>query len=175
MGGLKIKDSWVMAKEVDCRWWSLGLPIYIQDEEILRKLSEWGVKAVSRVKRRMWPGTDIADGTKKKKKKKGTVKSLPYSTKFETLRGMEHFRVIHDRQVKACAFSQVTLLETPQASDALNVTSRAITRESTRRRTAICAICDQDYVCETPAQMDEENSDGKESDLYEVDEEVENK
>ncbi len=33
----------------------LGLPTYIQDEEILRKLSEWGVTAVSRIKRRMWP------------------------------------------------------------------------------------------------------------------------
>lgn len=31
-----------------------------------------------------------------------TVKSLPYSAKFETAGGAEHFRVIHDRQIKVC-------------------------------------------------------------------------
>ncbi len=59
LDGLRIKKSRVMAKEVDCMEMVvsfLGLPTYIQDEEILRKLSDWGVKAASRVKRRMWPG-----------------------------------------------------------------------------------------------------------------------
>lgn len=40
MDGLKIKNSRVMAKEVDCMEMVvsfLGLPMYIQDEEILRK------------------------------------------------------------------------------------------------------------------------------------------
>lgn len=78
----------------------LNLPTYIQDEEITRKLTEWGVTAVSTIKRRMWPGTDIADGTRVRFT--DTVKSLQYSTKFETMRGTEHFRVIHDRQVKVC-------------------------------------------------------------------------
>ncbi len=32
----------------------------------------------------------------------GHRQSLPYSTKFETVGGVEHFRVIHDRQVKCC-------------------------------------------------------------------------
>ncbi len=50
-----------------------------------------------------WPGTDITDGTRILKVKfLDTVKSLPYSTKFETVGGAEHFRVIHDRQVKVC-------------------------------------------------------------------------
>lgn len=41
LDGLKIKNSRVMAKEVDCMEMVvsfLGLPMYIQDEEILRKL-----------------------------------------------------------------------------------------------------------------------------------------
>lgn len=31
-----------------------------------------------------------------------TAKSLPYSTRFETMQGTEHFQVIHDKQVKVC-------------------------------------------------------------------------
>ncbi len=104
LDGLKIKNSRVVAKEISSTEMVvsfLGLPTYIQDEEILRKLMEWGVTAVSRIKRRMWPGTDIADGTRFLKVKfTDTVKSLPYSTKF--VGGVEHFRVIHDRQVKVC-------------------------------------------------------------------------
>ncbi|KAM9700229.1 uncharacterized protein ACNS7B_003255 [Menidia menidia] len=42
----------------------MGLPAYIQDEEILLKLLSWGVSAVSEVRRRMWPGTTVADGTR---------------------------------------------------------------------------------------------------------------
>ncbi len=67
LDGLKIKNSRVVAKEISSTEMVvsfLGLPTYIQDEEILRKLVEWGVTAVSRIKRRMWPGTDIADGTR---------------------------------------------------------------------------------------------------------------
>nr|XP_043881353.1 uncharacterized protein LOC122769119 isoform X2 [Solea senegalensis] len=41
-----------------------GLPAYITDKEILDKLHGWGVSAVSLIKRRMWPGTNIADGTR---------------------------------------------------------------------------------------------------------------
>lgn len=81
----------------------LNLPTYVLDEEITRKLQDWGVTVASTIKRRMWPGTDIADGTRFLKVKfTDTVKSLPYSTKFETVGGTEHFRVIHDRQVKVC-------------------------------------------------------------------------
>lgn len=106
LDGLKIKNSRIMVKEINNNEMVvsfLNLPTYIEDEEIIGKLTEWGVKAASPVKRRMWPGTDIADGTRFLKVKfTDTVKSLPYSTKFETLTGTEHFRVIHDRQVKVC-------------------------------------------------------------------------
>lgn len=81
----------------------LKLPTYITYEEIIKKLTDWGVTAASTVKRRMWPGTGIADGTRFLKVKfTEKVKSLPYSTKFEIVGGTEHFRVLHDRQVKVC-------------------------------------------------------------------------
>lgn len=79
------------------------MPPYISDAEIRQKLSTWGVKAISPIKRRKWPGTDVADGTRFCKVQfTELVQSLPYSTKFETLDGGEYFRVIHDRQVKVC-------------------------------------------------------------------------
>lgn len=106
LDGLKIKESRIMAKEISSNEMVvsfLGLPAYIEDEKILKKLTDWGVAAISKIKRRMWPGTDIADGTRFLKVRfTDTVKSLPYSTKFETAGGGEYFRVIHDRQVKVC-------------------------------------------------------------------------
>ena len=81
----------------------LNLPAYITDEEILAKLESWGVGAVSPIRRRMWPGTKVADGTRFLKVKfNEKVQSLPYSARFETALGPEYFRVIHDRQVKVC-------------------------------------------------------------------------
>jgi len=81
LDGLKIKNSRVMVKEVDCMEVVvsfLGLPVYIQDEEILNKLKEWGVTVVSKIKRRVWPGTDIVDGTRFLKVKfSNVVKALP--------------------------------------------------------------------------------------------------
>lgn len=81
----------------------MNLPVYITYEEIQEKLNGWGVKATTPIKRRRWPGTDIADGTRFCTVKfSDTVQSLPYSTKFEMLAGAEYFRVIHNRQVKVC-------------------------------------------------------------------------
>lgn len=52
------------------------LNLYIQDEEIMRKLAE----LIFQLKRKMWPGTDIIDGTRFLKVKfTDTVKSLPYT------------------------------------------------------------------------------------------------
>ncbi|XP_026111155.1 uncharacterized protein LOC113089937 [Carassius auratus] len=74
-----------------------------EDEKILAKLQEWGVRPLSPIKRRVWPGTDTVDGTRFLKVRfTEQVCSLPYSTKFETLRGTEFFRVIHDRQIRVC-------------------------------------------------------------------------
>lgn len=103
MDGLKIRNI-IMAREKGIGEMVvsfINLPTYIEDETILEKLRDWGVKPASRIRRRMWPGTEIADGTRFLKVKfTETVKSLPYSTKFKTLGGSEHFWVIHYRQVK---------------------------------------------------------------------------
>lgn len=104
--GFKIRNCRIMAKDLSLDEMVvsfLNLPVYITDEVILERLRAWGVSAVSPVKRRFWPGTEVADGTRFCKVKfTDTVRSLPYSTKFETLEGTEYFRVIHDRQVKVC-------------------------------------------------------------------------
>jgi hypothetical protein len=81
----------------------LNLPNYINDEEVLQKLTSWGVTAILPLRRRFYPGTTVADGTRfiKVKFTKDVV-SLPYYTKFETEEGEKFFRVIHDHQVKTC-------------------------------------------------------------------------
>ncbi|KAL6108122.1 uncharacterized protein ACO6RY_18729 [Pungitius sinensis] len=109
MDGVMIGETRILARDIQTDEMVvsfLALPIYLEDKEITEKLREWGVKAVSGIRRRMWPGTDVADGTRFVKVKfTDTVKSLPYSTKFNVVGGAEHFRVIHDRQVKVCAYA----------------------------------------------------------------------
>ena len=106
MDGMKIRNNIIVSTELsktELVVSFMSLPAYITDGEILDKLAAWGVSAISPIKRRVWPGTDIVEGTRfvKVRFPKG-VQSLPYSTRFETLQGMEYFRVIHDRQVKVC-------------------------------------------------------------------------
>ena len=104
--GFKIGETAVVASELandEMVVSFLNLPAYVEDEEILEKLCSWGVQAVSPIRRRMWPGTRIADGTRFLKVKfNEKVQSLPYSTKFNTALETEYFRVIHDKQVKVC-------------------------------------------------------------------------
>ena len=104
--GFKIREVNVMGKELvndELMVSLMGLLAYTTEEEIKAKLNVWGVSAVSPFKRRMWPGTDIADGTRYGKVKfNNAVQSLPYSTKFDTATGPEYFRVIHDRQARGC-------------------------------------------------------------------------
>ncbi|CAJ1079158.1 hypothetical protein JOB18_019515%2C partial [Xyrichtys novacula] len=106
MEGLKIGAVNVWARELsndELVVSFLNLPAYIPDADIQNKLQMWGVSAVSPIKRRMWPGTNIADGTRYCKVKfTKDIQSLPYSAKFNTATGAEFFRVIHDRQVKVC-------------------------------------------------------------------------
>ncbi|XP_051245027.1 uncharacterized protein LOC127356965 [Dicentrarchus labrax] len=76
MEGLKVGDVAVMAKELcdnEMVVSFLNLPAYISDEEVLEKLRIWGVSAVSNIRRRMWPGTNIADGTRFLKRTHRTV------------------------------------------------------------------------------------------------------
>ena len=91
MDGFRIGNVQVAAKEVRSNEMVvsfLNLPPYITDDEIRQKLLTWGVKAISPIKRRKWPGTDVVDGTRFCKVQfTELVQSLPYSTKFETLDG----------------------------------------------------------------------------------------
>ena len=67
MDAFKIRGSRVMEKELtndETVVSFLELPAYTSDRDIIGKLQGWGVSAVSPVKRRMWPGTKIADGTR---------------------------------------------------------------------------------------------------------------
>ncbi|KAL7374475.1 hypothetical protein ABVT39_001376 [Epinephelus coioides] len=98
--------KWNIATEVtrDQRLLSfMNLPLYITDKQIYDKLSLWGLNLVSPIKKRKWAGTDVLDGTRFLKVRfNDTVSSLPYSTKFHTLEGVEYFRVLHDCQQKVC-------------------------------------------------------------------------
>lgn len=81
----------------------LHLPAYLEDEVIEDKLKFWGVTPLMKIRRRVYPGTNIADGTRYVKVKfPKEVTSLPYSAKFETVDGTQYFRVIHDGQEKLC-------------------------------------------------------------------------
>jgi hypothetical protein len=106
MDGFKIREVSVIAKELisdETVVSFLELPAYTADSDVILKLHGWGVSAASPIKRRMWPGTNIADGTRFLKVKfNDLVRSLPYSTKFNTATGPQYFRVIHDRQEKVC-------------------------------------------------------------------------
>lgn len=81
----------------------LHLPNYINDDDILQKLTSWGVTPILPLRRRYYPATTVADGTRYIKVKfPKDVMSLPYNTRFETEDGTQFFRVIHDHQVKTC-------------------------------------------------------------------------
>lgn len=106
MDGFRVGEAKVYARDVSIDELVvsfMGLLAYIEDEEILAKLLSWGVSAVSEVRRKMWPGTTVADGTRYVKVRfTNTVQSLPYSVRFNTAAGPDYFRVIHDRQVRVC-------------------------------------------------------------------------
>ena len=73
------------------------------DAEVLEKLIKWGVEPILPLRRRYYPGTSVADGTRYIKVRfPKEVASLPYSARFDTPDGPQYCRVIHDRQVKLC-------------------------------------------------------------------------
>lgn len=106
LDGLKIKDKDCELRALETREYIVSfmhLPAYIQDEQIIEKLTLWKVTPISDIKRRYYPGTDIADGTRYLKVRfPKEVASLPYSTKFETAEGIQYFRIRHDCQMKIC-------------------------------------------------------------------------
>ncbi|KAF3860575.1 hypothetical protein F7725_000830 [Dissostichus mawsoni] len=90
MEGLRVNGVMVHAQDLlnnDLTVSFLNLPVYVPDRMILKRLEEWGVEPISAIKK-------IRFNDK--------VRSLPYSTKLDTVRGAEYFRVLHNRQVPVC-------------------------------------------------------------------------
>lgn len=106
MDGLIIKGENCEVQKLQNRDYVVSfmhLPVYMDDEDILKKLEGWGVFPVSMIKRRVYPGTSIEDGTRFVETRfPREVISLPYSTKLETAEGPQYFRVMHSHQVKTC-------------------------------------------------------------------------
>ncbi len=104
--GMEIKGQFVEVRRLEVKEHMvsfLHLPAYLEDEVIEDKLKFWGVTPMMKIKRRVYPGTNIADGTRYVKVKfPKEATSLPYSAKFETADGAQYFRVIHDGQEKLC-------------------------------------------------------------------------
>lgn len=83
----------------------LHLPAFIPDSDIFKKLQEFGVEVKSDIKRRFYPGTEVADGTRYVVVKfPPNVSSLPYTVKFDMGNNkFEYIRVKHDNQNKVCS------------------------------------------------------------------------
>ena len=83
----------------------LHLPAFIPDSEIKRKLDDYHAEMMSPIKRRMYPGTNIADGTRYVVVKfPPNISSLPYTMKFDLGKNkFEYIRVKHDNQSKVCS------------------------------------------------------------------------
>ncbi|XP_051568352.1 uncharacterized protein LOC127449159 [Myxocyprinus asiaticus] len=104
--GLTVKGANCEVKKLQNRDYVVSfmhLPVYLEDEGIIEKLKGWGVFPISKIKRRLYPGTNIEDGTRFVKVRfPREVVSLPYSTKLDTAEGPQYFRVMHSHQVKTC-------------------------------------------------------------------------
>lgn len=176
LDGFKIGQTAVLAKALcndELVVSFLNLPAYITDEEIFKKLDSWGVTAASAIRRRMWPGTRIADGTRFLKVKfTDRVQSLPYSARFETALGPEYFRVIHDRQVKVCRMCLQPghiLRECPEfACHRCGVQGhyarecgQSTGRKNTKEKCAICMNNLAECTCQESPQQDSEMSSGE--------------
>lgn len=104
--GVRFRDVLINAKRLhrtEIMVSFMHLPPELPDKLILDKLVNWGVKPILPLKRRFYPGTSVADGTRFLKVIfPKEVASLPYSARFDTEDGPHYCRVIHDKQVKIC-------------------------------------------------------------------------
>ena len=82
----------------------LNVSYYVPDSEIKEKLEDFGAELITPIRRRMHPGTQIADGTRYVVIRFPQERqSLPYTMKFSTgINSHEYIRVIHDNQQKVC-------------------------------------------------------------------------
>lgn len=82
----------------------MHLPAYILDREIENNLRDLRCEVRSPVYRRYYPGTHVADGTRYVNIKfPSGVKSLNYLMKFNTVHGIQMFKVKHDNMTKVCS------------------------------------------------------------------------
>ena len=83
----------------------MHLPAFIEDADILNKLTALNIEVTSPIKRKKHPGTNVADGTRYLLCKfPPNVSSLPYTMKFEIdTNKHEYVRVKHDHQFKVCS------------------------------------------------------------------------
>lgn len=83
----------------------LHLPAFFSDDDIIRKLDALGAELKSPIKRRVYRGTNVADGTRYVVVKfPHNVTSLPYTMKFDLGNNkFEYIRVKHDNQSKVCS------------------------------------------------------------------------
>lgn len=98
--GIKIGDKTYECREIvqnSIMVSFLHLPAYIEDHEIEDTLLSMNIEILSPIKRRYYPGTNIADGTRYVRVKlPPNMQSLPYTIKFRK----EYYRVIHNGQIK---------------------------------------------------------------------------
>jgi len=67
MDGLEISGQYCEVRRLERREYIvsfLHLPAYLHDKTIEDKLKSWGVTPMTKVRRRLYPGTNIADGTR---------------------------------------------------------------------------------------------------------------
>ncbi|KAK6167818.1 hypothetical protein SNE40_021757 [Patella caerulea] len=104
--GLKIGDDKYMCDrlcETTVVVSFMNLPSYIEDREIIARLNGHGIEVMGEVNRRYYARSKCCDGTRFMRCKfLPNIRSLPYAMKFETVEGMQSFRVIHSDQQRVC-------------------------------------------------------------------------
>jgi len=81
----------------------MNVPVYIEDEIIQGKLTSLGVEILSPMKRKMYEGTEIEDGTRFcRVRLPPNIKSLPFTMKLYDGDIYNYYRVIHNGQKKTC-------------------------------------------------------------------------
>lgn len=80
------------------------MPAFIEDDEIIEKLDEKGIRVVSPVYRRVIPGTQVADGTRFMKCVfPPNVVALPWTMPFKVGKETKYYKCVHNNQTKVCS------------------------------------------------------------------------
>ena len=102
VGDTKYKPSAIFSRERVVSF--LNVSHYVPDSEIVTKLEEFGAELITDIKRKTYPGTQIADGTRYVVIRFPPDRhSLPYTMRLPTgVNSYEYVRVLHDNQKKVC-------------------------------------------------------------------------